>query len=388
MKKVKASPAAGFTLVEIMIAMLIALIIMGGVYRVLMQDTVAKERGEEMLEMQNNARVAIDRIARDIRRAGFLGCGAEPPRDTLTNDGTDATLIEKYTVGTIPWPAAKSIISTLVDAGVVFDYLGAALAFSGDAPAGHALYQEGTDALTLVFLAQERVVVPPAVWAAADPLKIDRDGFGKGDIIMVTDCVEAALFQKTNCSDNKTVRHTQADNCVSEGPPLANPLNVSVNLLKNYGQVVPARAYKLQSSTYFIRRDDPADPDDGGFDLLHNATNRAIAKNIEDLQFQFLFDESCAGVPCLTGDKLLTDEVWRDNLGAHTSKEVRAIRVWVLAMSEPDYGYTDTDTYDYPNSPYAVSSPAALAPINSPSDGEHRRRYLTSAVVYLRNAGL
>ena len=57
-------------------------------------------------------------------------------------------------------------------------------------------------------------------------------------------------------------------------------------------------------------------------------------------------------------------------------------------MSAPDYGYTDTNTYVYPNSPYAASSPASFAPIASPSDGEHRHRYLASAVVLLRNTGL
>lgn len=387
MKKVTARHAAGYTLVEIMIAMLIALIIMGGVYRVLMEDTVAKERGEEMLEMQNNARVAMDRIVRDVRRAGFLGCGGNLAVNTLSNNGSDVT-VAAYTLDG-SWHKKKSIISTIVDEALNFDYLGEALAFSGDAPAGHARYQVGTDALTLVFFAQERVVVPLApATATTEPLTIKRDGFSKGDIIMVTDCTNYSLFQKTNCSDNNTVRHTLGDDCGVSEAPLENPLNASTDLLINYGLLAPARAYRLTSSTYYIRQTDPAEPTYKGFGLYHNANTRPIANNIEDLQFQFLFDESCAGIACVSGDGNLSDEVWQDGLGAHTSKEVRAVRVWVLAMSEPDYGYTDTDTYDYPNSPYAVSSPAALAPINSPSDGEHRRRYLTSAVVYLRNAGL
>ena len=117
---------------------------------------------------------------------------------------------------------------------------------------------------------------------------------------------------------------------------------------------------------------------------------------------EFLFDEDL--------DKDLSDEVWRNvqttgtglTVAAtgitYTSKDVRAVRVWVLAMSDVIYTYTDNNTYDYPNSPYysaanpfgSARNAAGGSPASNPGykDAEHRYRYLSSAVVYLRNAGL
>jgi hypothetical protein len=213
--------------------------------------------------------------------------------------------------------------------------------------------------------------------------------FEKGDILVATDCQDYSIFQKTNDDGSNPIAHDA--NAFLNGT--SNDLGV------RYGLDSPARVYKLDTTTYFINKTN--------FDFCYNNTDKAIASNIEDLQFQFLFDED--------NDGNLTEESWQDNLGAHNPSQVRAIRIFLLAMSAPDYGYTDTNTYDYPNSPYYTpdpnntykdgngnlkpanpfgsdngsgGSPASMAPISHPNAGEHRHRYLASAVVLLRNAGL
>lgn len=359
----------GFTLVEIMVAMVITLIVMGGVYRSLSDEDINYERNEKILDMQNNARVALDRIVRDVRRAGFLGCGGtESQVGVLSNYGTDDTVIGKFTRGVSPWSwtANEAILKKIVGPPAVagFNYLGEALGFSDNAIA-HGVYQEGTDALTLVYLSDERRVQyenppGPIMNAPTDPIPLTASGFDDGDILYVTDCMNYAIFQKTNGDDTLTVNHEIK----------AGYLNTTGSVGKTYGVNVAAKVFKLNTATYFISQ--------GDYELCHSNTNRQIASNIEDLQFEFMFDED--------GDGDLADEVWQNSMGAHTSKQVQAIRVWVLAMSDPDFSYTDTNNYDYPNSPYVANSPAVLAPFGPP-DGAHRHRYLASAVVMVRNGG-
>ena len=376
----------GFTLVEIMVAMVITLIVMGGVYKAMVDDTVTQIKGEQMLEMQSNARIALERIVRDVRRAGnFGGGGTDSAPNFLKNyslDPVDAGKIGKYTIATdvgrpgLPWSGQKSILSTLNTLpGVKVDYLGEALGFSNDAVAGIDVYALGTDALSLVYLSDERRVT--AINTGAQEITPDLPlTYSADDIMYISDNKNYALFQKTNSDRTQKVAYAYSG--------LNNPAVLSLGAVGSSGPIT--RLFKLNIATYFVHKNEAGD-----FNLCLNDYSHILAANIEDLQFEFLFDDLCEGVACTdgrAGDGEFTDETWQTSLGAHTSKQVRAVRIWVMAMSEPDYSYTDNNKYSYPNSPYVDESPGAQAPIASPKDGEHRHRFLTSAVVYVRNGML
>jgi prepilin-type N-terminal cleavage/methylation domain-containing protein len=82
----KKTRQAGFSLIELMVAILILMIIMGAVFS--QMDTVQKRaRGEEVrLDMFQTAREFIDQMVRDIHQAGFpnsklfadIACGTPP----------------------------------------------------------------------------------------------------------------------------------------------------------------------------------------------------------------------------------------------------------------------------------------------------------------------
>ena len=382
----------GFTLVEVMVSMVIALIVMGGVYRTLADEDINHDRSEKILDMQNNARVAIERIARDVRRIGSFGCGGTLAASTLKNTGlmstvppTETTFVNQYTAGVL-WDGSEAILSSLVTAaggGTSINFLSEVMGFNDDAAAGHDFYQEGTDALTLVYLSDERLLTS-TVDVLTDNFTISPNGFKQDEILYITDCQNYSLLQKTD-TGVASVTH-QIDTGINNSNP---------SLGKAYGSETPARVSTLNTATYFIHNN-------GEFELCRNDTGRQIASNIEDLQFEFLGDLSCAGVACANGDGSLADEAWQSSPAAFTTERpVRAVRIWVLAMSDPDYGYSDTNNYNYPNSQYCAAaynvanpgvcggtgSPATLA-LASPHDGKNRHRYLASAVVYLRNAGL
>jgi prepilin-type N-terminal cleavage/methylation domain-containing protein len=62
----------GFTLVELMVAMSIFLLILVGIFQVFDPSRNAYQVSERKLGVQQNARVAMDRIARQIRMTGYF----------------------------------------------------------------------------------------------------------------------------------------------------------------------------------------------------------------------------------------------------------------------------------------------------------------------------
>lgn len=61
----------GFTLVELMIAMALGLIVLGAMYGVFTSQSKHFSNQEQIVEMQQNARMAIEIISREIRMAGY-----------------------------------------------------------------------------------------------------------------------------------------------------------------------------------------------------------------------------------------------------------------------------------------------------------------------------
>ena len=75
----------GLSLVEIMIAMLISLFLLGGVIQVYSSTRITYRTNEGLSRLQENARFVFDRIAADLSAAGFLGCNDSNDRDQQNN---------------------------------------------------------------------------------------------------------------------------------------------------------------------------------------------------------------------------------------------------------------------------------------------------------------
>jgi type IV pilus assembly protein PilW len=85
---------AGFTLVELMVAMLLGLIIIGGVTSVFLANQQVYRTNSALSDVQGNTRMSFELLAQNIREAGLLGCGnngqvANVLADGPSNGGTD-----------------------------------------------------------------------------------------------------------------------------------------------------------------------------------------------------------------------------------------------------------------------------------------------------------
>lgn len=73
----------GFSIVELMVAILIGLIILAGVVQVVLTSKTSFVGQEEMSFIQENARYAMDVIGRDVQGAGYWGCAGSGARAAL-----------------------------------------------------------------------------------------------------------------------------------------------------------------------------------------------------------------------------------------------------------------------------------------------------------------
>ena len=72
----------GFGVVELMVAMAISLLLLGGVVTLFTSSKTTYERVEHLSRIQETGRFALEAMIRDIRSAGYIGCARS---STFTN---------------------------------------------------------------------------------------------------------------------------------------------------------------------------------------------------------------------------------------------------------------------------------------------------------------
>lgn len=385
----------GFTLVEVMVALVIIAIILAGVYSSIVRESVEADVEEEIVDMHTRARTAVAMISNSIIRSGFFGCsGSDKPKaDVINNSGSvaagyDRSLMGKITIAATAadWDGSSDVLNVMKNKpnGARVDYLGANVALLNDAPAAHAIYSEGTDAISLAYLMGETALAAKMAGVTSD-INLVSTRFSPGDIMVITDCENYSLFQKTNCN-SATVKYGTSAGCAGEP---TGPFNKTTGLGAVYD--TNAKVYKLNIDTFFVRADGSGVPT-----LYKNNISSPAVSGIENIQFQVLVDTD--------EDGDLSDEVWRDGfsssqavgvdimpritVGGNQYKLCRlaAIRIFVLAQSGFVGGYVNNDTYDFPNSPYySAGNPYGSANGAGGAPRDNRYRYLASRTIFLPN---
>lgn len=75
---------AGMTLIELMIAMLLGLIAIGGMLGIFLAGNETSRRTDDLARIQENARIALELMGRSLREAGGNACGVLPDKIDLT----------------------------------------------------------------------------------------------------------------------------------------------------------------------------------------------------------------------------------------------------------------------------------------------------------------
>ncbi|MCO6428104.1 PilW family protein [Nitrosomonas communis] len=253
----------GFTLVELMVAMTIGLLLLGGVIAILTATHQTYRVNEALARMQENARYAFQLLSRDIRMAGYFGCAGNgiPTVNTLNNatdffwrlgqalEGFEATSMTAWT------PA-------LPDSGAIPSPLGGR----------DIIVVRGIDGKETKVLSHPGGNPP----GSADLKVTVGSGLKENHIVLVTDCQAAAIFQITNFNTS-----SGQDNIVHNTGGTNTPGNATKELGKEFtgGELI-----KIATRSYFIRMIDdwPA--------LYHKiGTNDAeeLVRGVENLQIEY-----------------------------------------------------------------------------------------------------
>jgi type IV pilus assembly protein PilW len=166
----------GMTLVELMVAMVLGLVIVGGVIGVMLANKRSYSTNQGLSEVQETARTAFELMARDIRQAAGNGCDSPTRTSNVLKAGGNWWQ---------DWWGMNGVNNGDADAVVA---VGAGV---GQRVAGtDTVHVQGLDGVAMTVESSD------AVNAA---ITIDGDApFGIGDIMLICDFDHAAIFQITD----------------------------------------------------------------------------------------------------------------------------------------------------------------------------------------------
>lgn len=358
--------AAGFSIVEILVSLVISLFILAGAVTILVQSQRNYRENDDFGRLQENSRFAMELITNDLRLAGFLGCVLTKPytpdEDRLFNnlngvsdgDLLDPTFaLDGFEQGDSEWQAQANddIVASI---------------------------WPGTDAITIRKLRNGGTPILDNMSATNSVISIDNAPVNAGQLAAIYNCDSTDIFQVTSSDTSaNTLGHTSGG-AFSPGNSsdnlgaayLQNDAYIDDNSLLNASKTFvtafePVRYYIAASNADATR---PA-----LWRQYHDGTAvvaRELIEGIENMQILYGLDNSGS-------DRIPDAYVNADDVDDWT--KVISVKVTLLVSTVDEYGTdVDTKTYDIYSTPADTSDD--VGPFS-----DRRSRRLVSATVLLRN---
>lgn len=199
----------GIGLVELMVGLALGLVVTGAIFGLFLANRDVLRTTENLARLHDDARVAFELLARDIREAGSNPCGTTAVANVLNNAGTTwwTDWAGGAFVGYAPTTAGPRAFGTR----------------SADRVNGTEAFLVRRGNLTPVLITEHN----PA--SAQFKVNISNHGIEAGDIVMACDERSAAIFQVTNSNrNNRTIVHnTGTGNPGNCSKDLGYPTNCS-----------------------------------------------------------------------------------------------------------------------------------------------------------------
>lgn len=220
---------AGLSLIELMIAMVLGIVIVGGCISIFTGVVRSSSLNQSISTLQSKARFAIDMVGRDVRSAGFLGCAS--PQDTELN------------IATVNAPTANLEQTAITGAIVGATNWTPAIPDGFTPPTTVGKPVEGTQALSVQFARYQGSALASNMSGRGSSIVLS-DPLGvsvfSGDLMVISDCTRADLFEVSTISgpeSGKTIQPTDS---------LAKAYAVSTDFPQN------TRTMLFSSSIYYI----------------------------------------------------------------------------------------------------------------------------------------
>jgi len=263
---------AGFSLVELMIALVLGLILISGVIGIFISSRVVYKQNENLARIQENMRYAFVVLGRDIREAGGILCSSNLPTANVLNNPT-ANWWSDWGDGLHGYDGNQ--------------------AFSAKAFGTNTAERiSGTDAVVIHNATQGGVLITDHQATSAQFKVNTKDhGIATGDVLLACDNKQAAIFMTTNASSsNVTIVHNTGTgtpgNC-SKG--LGYPTECTT-LGNRYSFEDGGFITKLSATAWYIGANGRGGSSLYRVRLGNNGTQTAeeVVENCTDLQIDYL----------------------------------------------------------------------------------------------------
>lgn len=239
---------AGLSMVELLVAMAIQFILLGGMVYVYTNSKVMFTVNEQLSRVQENGRFATDALLYDIRMSGYAGCRS----------------IKEITPNIIA--NSPPTFADITDGITVYEN-----ASGWTNPTGLTRVA-GTDVITLQSIHGSGAALVGNMAADNANIQIagNPDGLVANDLILISDCSNADLFRATSVSNGSpvTIAH-------------ANSANTDNRLSKAYQD--DAQVMSFDAHSYFIATGANGEPGLYQHSFNSNAAT-LLAEGIESMQ--------------------------------------------------------------------------------------------------------
>ncbi len=283
---------SGLSLIELMIALFIQFLLIGGLVYSYVSSKVLYNVNEQLARLQENGRYATNVLQYDLRMSGYTGC--LPLGD----------LIESNQVNVIadPMPASFNI-----GEGITAYENG-----SGWTNPTTITRKTDTDVLTLQSLSGIGTHLTGNMSTENANIQVagNPDGLEADDLILVFDCKSADLFRATSVSNGSTtvtIAH-------------ANNANTTNRLSRKYQE--DARIMPFDAHTYFIGIDTDGEP--GLYQYSMNSDVAVLLVNgVDNFQLYYAEDNNGDGAPDIYNDAATVTD-WSRVIGVRAGLLLRS----------------------------------------------------------------
>lgn len=351
----------GLSLVELMVAMALSLVLLGGVLAIFASSRTTYETTDRLSRIQESGRFALDTLTRDIRTAGYIGCSQRAPfTTTLANSNS------------VLWNYETSVEGFDSEVGAS----GWAPAIDGDIIT-EAVPENDILVVRIPRPDSQSVRVTADMETPTDAITIDpdlADSIVVNDIVMISDCNARAIFEVT-AKTGDVLSHDESAAAPAEGEeaeageeeedPAATPGNSSGDL--GYAFTTAAEVVPMQTVIYYLRA---GSTPDAGPSLWRRVSGgnapQELVEGIENMQLAY-------------GERDGANIVYRRADEVDDWNNVVSVNIALLVRSLSEYG-AERDTTEY-------ELLGDLGTTVSAPDDRHMRQVFTTTVT-LRNATL
>jgi len=312
----------GFSLVEMMVAIVIGLILLAGVSSVMVSTKRTYNTQDSLGRLQENARIAMVILERALRNVGYIGCNISASNITNVLDPSGAGYSDfNYSLGYLLEGS---------DNGANFQPSGTTVSSA----LGTVVPRPNTDLFVVrgadtdsSFKITSKSVNESAALHVNPTTEIKA-----GDILILSDCSSTDIFQATSDASSGTLTHNSgASQEPGNDPNLSATGSNNIKLSKSYSS--DAKLMKFKSTIFYIGTGKSGEPALFRHRLgVDTSTGKAkffedeLVEGIENLQVSYGIDTS-------TPHDQIPDE-WKQASGVGSNWDhVVAVRFGIIARA-------------------------------------------------------